>query len=488
MLIQIIQCGLERPVCSRCTRFPKQCKYESKFILTKSSPVKKPARPKSPPHGSPKPDPSTALMRLGNPAVQQQQQQQALPQPLTPLPSPLLSSRTARFLLHHFGTQTAPVLFPLAPPAFGRRLVATAAHTPHLLHALLAAACSHHARLVGADAAPQTTRAVLALTNRAVAGLGAAVARPDEMLRVETAMTAMALCTNDVCDGGDARQWRVHLAGVKALLDAFAEEERRKRGAGVVDPFAEYLAKWFATMDTAARVSGLEERGIGSFEGGYWALLESGTCEEDAVDEFCGYSLKLMPVLARIGELATLRRTQGVGNPPEEGSEMQWSVSIDCSISAQAEELECKALSILKCAPLRYISSYQEPQRARELQSTNLAFVKAALLHLHRRVMSLPKHHVKVRDDIMGILAAIDNIPISSTANILALWPVFSAGCETDDAQERDVINRRMLHMQTLGMGNYKRARAALLDYWSSNSPLCWDLYFKNSGFDLVLF
>ncbi|KAF4304849.1 hypothetical protein GTA08_BOTSDO14205 [Botryosphaeria dothidea] len=32
------------------------------------------------------------------------------------------------------------------------------------------------------------------------------------VLRVETAMTAMALCTNDVCDGGDARQWRVHLA------------------------------------------------------------------------------------------------------------------------------------------------------------------------------------------------------------------------------------------------------------------------------------
>ncbi|KAF4304845.1 hypothetical protein GTA08_BOTSDO14212 [Botryosphaeria dothidea] len=60
--------------------------------------------------------------------------------------------------------------------------------------------------------APPTTRAVLALTNRAVAGLHAAVARPDEVLRVETAMTAMALCTNDVCDGGDARQWRVHLA------------------------------------------------------------------------------------------------------------------------------------------------------------------------------------------------------------------------------------------------------------------------------------
>ncbi|KAF4304848.1 hypothetical protein GTA08_BOTSDO14208 [Botryosphaeria dothidea] len=212
--------------------FPNNANTSPKFILTKSTPVKKPARPKSPPHGSPKPGPSTALMRLGNPAVQQQQ---ALPQPLT-------RSHRARPL-----------------PARAARL-----------------------------RAPPTTRAVLALTNRAVAGLHAAVARPDEVLRVETAMTAMALCTNDVCDGGDARQWRVHLAGVKALLDTLRRRSGGRGGRGVVDPFAEYLAKWFAAMDTVARVSGLGERGIGSFEGGYWALLESETCEEDAVDEFWG--------------------------------------------------------------------------------------------------------------------------------------------------------------------------------------------------------
>lgn len=452
MLTQIVQCGLERPVCSRCTRFPKQCKYESKI----------------------------------HPHQEHSRQETSPPQ----IPAPRIPETGPQ---HRFDAARQPSRAAAAGPAAATHPAPVAAALvtdgplppPPLRHA-------DRARPLPARAArlraPPTTRAVLALTNRAVAGLHAAVARPDEVLRVETAMTAMALCTNDVCDGGDARQWRVHLAGVKALLDTFAEEERRKRGAGVVDPFAEYLAKWFAAMDTVARVSGLGERGIGSFEGGYWALLESETCEEDAVDEFCGYSLKLMPVLARIGELATLRRTQGVGNPREGGPEMQWPANIDCSISAQAEELECKALSILKCAPLRYISNYQEPQRTRELQSTNLPFVNAALLHLHRRVMSLPKHHAKVREDITGILAAIDSIPISSTANILALWPVFSAGCETDDAQERDVINRRMLHMQTLGMGNYKRARAALLDYWSSNSPLCWDLYFKNSGFDLVLF
>ncbi|KAF4304846.1 hypothetical protein GTA08_BOTSDO14209 [Botryosphaeria dothidea] len=194
--------------------FPKQCKYESKIHPHQEHSRQETSPPQIPAPRIPETGPQHRFDAVGNPAVQQQQ---ALPQPLTPLPSPLLSSRTARFLLHHFGTQTAPVLFPLAPPAFGRR------RRP--------APCSRS----------RTAR---------------------------TAMTAMALCTNDVCDGGDARQWRVHLAGVKALLDTFAEEERRKRGAGVVDPFAEYLAKWFAAMDTVARVSGLGERGIGSLKEG----------------------------------------------------------------------------------------------------------------------------------------------------------------------------------------------------------------------------
>lgn len=438
-----------------------------------------------------------------------------MPPQVTLIASPFLSSSTARFFMHHFGTQTAPVLFPLAPQAFTQRLVSAALHTPHLLHALLASACSHHARLVAAGAGSNAPshpssgsrtsipEAALKFTYLAVAGLRAAMADPGQVAQAETAMTAMALCTNDVCDGIDAgdagdgsrnrRWWRVHLSGVRELLNALIlrekEEAHGKRGSSatvVDDSFAGFLARWFATMDTVARVSGFEraEDPDGGGDSGCWALVEevgAGERHCGMVDEFCGYKLELMPIMVRIGRLArSTQREEMVSSFHERGD------AANHCLSQEARQIEADILSLAQGSDQEN-GSHGE-QKARELRSTNMAFFHASLLHLHRRVMCLPKDHAKVREDISNILSAVNDIPWSSTANILALWPIFSAGCETDEIREQEIINSRMLSMQMLGMGNYTRARQVLLDYWSSSSPLRWDIYLQKSGLDLVLF
>ncbi|GME24861.1 uncharacterized protein P174DRAFT_155500 [Neofusicoccum parvum] len=473
------RCDLKKPVCSRCTRYPKECKYEPNFIVISTTSIQPPGKPQAPTpqHGTQHRSPQAALTHT-DPCSPR------LPQQLALNSSPALTTPSSRLLIHHFGTQTAPVLFPLAPPAFKQRLVATAlssssssSSSAPLLHALLAAAASHRARLLR-DASPATARAVLALSTRAVAGLRAAVADPASLRRADTAMAAMALCTNDVCDG-HLRRWRVHLAGVRGLLDVFV------RGGGRADPLAGFLVRWFATLDTSAGVSGLREGVVP--DGRYWALGERGA--QGYVDGFCGYSLELMPVLARIGRLARLRQEMVLGDVEGRDGALWLQEDAERKMLEEAEEIEMKIRSLEHCiAPEGTSENHEIGLAAEELQSTHRAFVHAALLHLHRRVQLLPKHHPKVREEVSHILDAVGSIHPSSTANILVLWPIFSAGCETDDLAERDAIQTRMHHMQTRGMGNYTRAREVMLAYWSSGAALRWDVYLQRSGLDLVLF
>lgn len=379
--------------------------------------------------------------------------------------------------MHHFVTQTIRVLFPLAPPVFGQTLVATAMETPHLLHALLAASCSHYARLVQKPSAHQLT--VLNFTNLAVAGLRAALADPTETLRPETAMTAMVLCTNDVCNG-NARTWKVHLSGVTQLLTALLA--RHKTADGDPDPFFLCLLKWFAALDILAGLSGTHEGCVN--DGQYWNLTRNPNCGNGHVDEICGYSTQLMPLLARIGQLA--RRNVHEQSIFETYTEPSSALSEE--LTHDAQDLETRILSIANQVPSAATLAFHDQVLASELHNTHLAFIHSALLHLYRRVELLPKSHPKVRAQVTAIFYNVQAIKPFSPANALILWPIFSAGCETDDLQERQAIQTRMANMQTMGLGNFTRARDALARYWESGASSRWDVYFAQSGLELVLF
>jgi hypothetical protein len=245
------------------------------------------------------------------------------------------------------------------------------------------------------------------------------------------------------------------------LLSAFLDSQGTLRNA---DPYIQCLVKWFTTMDVLAGLSGLGTSGVMS---SYPGLLDrSSDLLKTYVDDICGYSLKLAPMLARLSQLVQYRYHTGPG--------------IQRFILTEARTLEDEISSLVRCS----VSSGD----SLELQSTHLAFVHSALLHLHRRVQTLPKNDKTVKDDIKKIITAVEDIPPFSSANILILWPMFSVGCETDDTKEREFIHSRMGDMQSLGMGNFTRARDLLSKFWASETSLSWDIYFANLGLELVLF
>ncbi|KAJ5753702.1 uncharacterized protein N7511_007855 [Penicillium nucicola] len=270
----------------------------------------------------------------------------------------------------------------------------------------------------------------------------------------------MALCTNDVCNG-NMQTWRTHLGGVMRLLAGFLDSQGTLR---IADPYIQCLVKWFTTMDVLAGLSGLS---FGDVLSPYDGMLNRIPLPDSVyADEICGYSLKLAPLLAKLSHL--------VQRQSQSGLELR-------DLMEESRSLENDILSLVDCRDTN-IGDHVE------LQSTHLAFVYSALLHLHRRVQMFTATHHIVKSDIKNIVHAIERISPSSSANILILWPMFSAGCETNDTKERDFIHRRMGDMQNLGMGNFTRARELLGKYWASKSLLSWDSYFATQGLELVLF
>ncbi|KAJ5521303.1 hypothetical protein N7527_005418 [Penicillium freii] len=346
-----------------------------------------------------------------------------------------------------------------APALFLQRIIASSLETPHLLYALLASACSHHSRLVQ-DTGPKSRVSCLRFTNLSISSLRSALSETNATLTAETVTTAMALCTNDVCNG-NMQTWRTHLGGVMRLLGAFLDSQGTPR---IADPYIQCLVKWFTTMDVLAGLSGLSTSGVMGSDTG---LLDRSFDQLNPhVDDICGYSLQLAPLLARLSQL--VQRQCHTGPAMQE------------DVLEESRRLETEILSLVECS----VSG----GNSLELQSTHLAFVHSALLLLHRRVQTLPSNRETVKEDIGKVIAAVGKIPPFSSANILILWPMFSVGCETDDTKEREFIHKRMGDMQSLGMGNFTRARELLSRFWASETSLSWDTYFSNLGYELVLF
>jgi hypothetical protein len=324
---------------------------------------------------------------------------------------------------------------------------------------------------------------IFKFTNHGMAGLRAAMNDANEIYKMETISTALALCTSDVISG-DLRMWRTHLRGTRDLLFAGIDHAKQLT---ILDPTRLFLMKWFAALDVFAGVSGLHKGNIP--DGCYWSIETTPDASQGRVDEFMGYSLELMPILARIGRMARLQQKRGKimsASIDSEDEEVRQELNTKTQYEVWEMEDQLQAL-FERSAPILESSPYP-PEVAEEMRHTHRLFVFTALLHLYRRVQELPRNHPKPAYAVYMILETLQKLRPRSPATILLLWPVFSAGCETEDPVQRQAIQDRMEEMWTFGMGNVDRARKAMVAYWDSGAQGRWDVFMDEQGWDFVLF
>lgn len=436
------KCDPEKPVCGRCSRFPRFCKYEN-FVQSLSF--------------------SQTIADSGHEAREKLRPHQ----PTQPVSRYLVNHQ--KFFIHHFGTQTVTLLFPLAPATFTSQLVSTALNSRCLLFALLAASSSHYSRLTSD---PSVQRTTLAYTDIAISSLRQALTT-QSIVNIDHVATAIALCTNDICNG-TKDSYRSHLAGARHLLQMLRMSQPRDLDFS----FMHGLTRWFSIPDVSASASG-SRTSVGPDEK-HPVLDLIQRPSRVQVDDFCGYSLELMPLILSVEQLSSPYHGENLTDRLQE---------INSNDDDHNILLESQILLALSC-PLELLvpDAAKGTDREIEMMCSHEAFIGATLLYLYRRIGMLPRDHPKVRFAISKIILALAHIPRDSRATILVLWPLFSAGCETDCTKERQLIDDRMANMQQLGLGAFLQARRVMHAYWSSDNNLSWSEYAEQTGMMLVLF
>ncbi|KAG9675575.1 hypothetical protein KCU99_g4538, partial [Aureobasidium melanogenum] len=393
-------------------------------------------------------------------------------------------SPNAYFFLHHYITHTSLTLFPLMAPSIHQQVLTVAAQTPHLLSAALALSCDQVRRLRGNDSIELQNRASFFL-RKAITGLRKAMNDPTEAPTFSTICTVLFLCTNEVM-AGNTMAMRTHLNGAEHLL-SLALGKSRHEAVTDLDDKKLFLVRWFAVVDIFASIMSLDK--TTSSDGQFWSIgAPSGTSSPQYIDEFVGFSLELMPVLARIGRMARLqRRRKSLGSSLGSGyAEMADDLDMLLADNILLTEQQLSLLFTRASSPS--LSHTQDPVLVDEAVYVHQMFVHAALLHLYRRVQELPELDPKPAVALASMLDLLGRLRPESPANVLILWPLFTAGCEAEDPELRDYIENCMNRIRNYGWGNADAALAALRAYWDQGNGERWDVFLERRGFDVVLF
>ncbi|KAI5245079.1 hypothetical protein E4T42_06867 [Aureobasidium subglaciale] len=393
-------------------------------------------------------------------------------------------SPNAYFFLHHYITHTSLTLFPLMAPSIHQEVLSVAAQTPHLLSAALALSCDQVRRLRGNYSVDLQNRTAFFL-RKALTGLRKAMNDPAEAPNFSTICTVLFLCTNEVMAGNTVAM-RTHLHGAENLLSLALGKSRREAVTNLDDKKL-FLIRWFAVVDIFASIMSLDK--TSSSDGQFWSVgAPNGGSSPQYIDEFVGFSLELMPVLARIGRMARLQRRRKVLGSSLDSGYAEMADDLDMLLADNILLTEQQLSLLFTRASSPSLSHTQDPVLMEEAVYVHQIFVHAALLHLYRRVQELPELDPKPAIALASMLDLLGRLRPESPANVLILWPLFTAGCEAEDPDLRDYIEACMNRIRNYGWGNADAASTALRAYWDEGNGERWDVFLERRGFDVVLF
>lgn len=367
-------------------------------------------------------------------------------------------------------------------PSVHQEVLSVAAQTPHLLSAALALSCDQVRRLRHNDNSLELQNRASFFLRKAITGLRKAMNDPSQASNFSTICTVLFLCTNEVMAGNTVAM-RTHLRGAEHLLSLSLGKSRHEAVTGL-DNKKLFLVRWFAVVDIFSSIMSLDKT---SSDGQFWSV-GAPTGGSAYVDEFVGFSLELMPVLARIGRMARLqRRRKTMGSSLDSGyAEMADDLDMLLKDNILLTEQQLGLLFTRASSPS--LLHTQDPVLVEEAVYIHQMFVHSALLHLYRRVQELPEFDPKPAAALSSMLELLGKLRPESPANILILWPLFTAGCEADDPTLRVYIEACMNRIRNYGWGNADAALEALRAYWDEGNDERWDLFLERRGFDVVLF
>ena len=242
-----------------------------------------------------------------------------------------------------------------------------------------------------------------------------------------------------------------HLRGAKDLIlrlmehctpDAMSQQSLECTG---------FLVRTWVYMDVIARLTSLESDDSEAFD-----ILGSPICQISmqghGIDPLMGCASTIFPTIGRVGNLIRkVRRT------PENSLKVIEEATI---LKAQLEKWTAPRIS-------------KEPQdKSTDIEEalwTAEAYRSATLLYLYQAVPEISLG--PVTDKIFGlankVLTSLANVPVTSGAAIVHIFPLLAAGCEAIDPGARKFVSERWLAMmRRMKIGNIDKCLEVVKDVW----------------------
>ncbi|KAF2832256.1 hypothetical protein CC86DRAFT_313167 [Ophiobolus disseminans] len=387
------------------------------------------------------------------------------------LPPILMENRMNLLYFHHFLNHTARILVPhdCERNPFRQILPQMAVNDDSIMNLLLAYSAAHRARMLHH---PEPSNRIALWVQNVFPKLRHTLLLNPAHISDATLAAVIMMASLEIISSGTFEvpvSWQNHLTMARQMIVA----RGGPRGMGREDCVAYFLSRWFAYLDVLGSLSGNKnDMPLGS---AYWSNVNAVADEDFEIDCLMGFTTRCVGSLARISELAKCCEAQRID---EQGNvRADWIPEPDVVQKAVQirRELEEGLLerNIRKGCNHRSSASTESEGAwdATEIYATNEMFHWAGLIHLYRRVLGKPGPDIEVQNAVREILGLLYKIRRGSTAEACLIFPMFAAGCDTEDQGQREKIMERLKSVEGFGMTHTPRVATLLQRVWDTGKP-----------------
>lgn len=371
------------------------------------------------------------------------------------LPNGVQLAPRYRMLLHYFSHDVLASLscHPTIHQDLCKGLVPATLHSPQLLSACLAlSAAGFLSRGVTEVGGVDIIKVLGHLQTSGLALLRAAVGsgQMNEMLWA----TCLIWCLTDVfAYRQGVSSWRVHLQGIKAILEGNESYRRRVEDSGVTQSAMRHLYLLYMSLQTLPHIPStpvldtLPHREV--------APIISSTVSRPKIDGFLGYSEELLHVLKQIERIDSSLEKDPSGSLFE--------------ADGLLAKLKAMIVRDTKTIPDVAIHADLSPEEGQDFSLCHLTFQQATLIHLYRRLYRMPSGS----PPIQAAVAAIQHMVAQMTQGqpchtwVAMAMPLFTVGCEAFTEEQKSFVLDKVHQLEVcLGSLHVGIIRQALEDMW----------------------
>jgi hypothetical protein len=342
----------------------------------------------------------------------------------------------------------------------------------NLMNLLLAYSASHRARLLQQ---PEPTTRIALWVKDVFPKLRYALNDPNSNVSNANLATAIMLASLEIISPktfGVSVPWQQHLLMARSMVLA--------RG-GVRSMYYErsdvsrFLLRWFAYLDVlGSLIDGPADppSPTGSVQSPPDERSKSGWLYEYDFDDEMDYQIdclfgftgRCITILALIAELARgcdMNRIDGDKNIRPEWAPSEEVIARAEKLISDLEAARTNA-RVQSCPHLHSAGEAAYQWDTREMTATNEAYHWAGLVHLQRRILGKSTTHVDVKNAVSEIIGALYKVRKGSSAEFCLLFPMFTAGCDTQDEKHKQFIMDRFRGIEDFGMSQVSYSDDAL--------------------------